>query len=112
MGRTQRFSLLAAMVVLERPLSHAHHELDLVTTPAGDPVAMVHCNNGASELGAWVGMFRAFAAAAGTPVDTDAAFEALFRGGIKPRGGFVKDDKSRVAQEHPRERQQLRLACR
>jgi hypothetical protein len=40
------------MVVLERPLAHVHHELDLVTTPAGDPVAMVHCNNGASELAA------------------------------------------------------------
>ena len=56
-----------------------HHELDLVTTPAGDPVAMVHCNNGASELAAWAGMFGRFAAAAGTLVDSDAVFEALFR---------------------------------
>ena len=70
------------MVVLEKPLERVHHELDLVTTPAGDPVAMVHCNNGASELGAWVGMFREFAAAAGTPVDADAAFDALFRAAL------------------------------
>src|SRR5206468_11579697 len=46
-----------AMVVLERPLTQVHHELDLVTTPAGDLVAMVHCNNGASELGAWAEVF-------------------------------------------------------
>ena len=50
------------MVVLERPLGSAHHELDIVTTPAGDPVAMVHCNNGASELAAWVALFDRFAA--------------------------------------------------
>ena len=37
-----------AMVVLEQPLATPHEELDLVTTPAGDAVARVHCNNGAS----------------------------------------------------------------
>jgi hypothetical protein len=51
------------MVVLEKALSRPHPELDLVTTPAGDPVAMVHCNNGASELGAWAAVFGQFAAA-------------------------------------------------
>jgi sugar (pentulose or hexulose) kinase len=56
-----------------------HHELDLVTTPAGDPVAMVHCNNGASELAAWAGMFARFAEAAGTPLQDDAVYETLFR---------------------------------
>ena len=78
-GNVSAGTSIFAMVVLERPLEHAHHELDLVTTPAGDPVAMVHCNNGASELAAWVGVFAQFAAAAGLPVDTDAVFEVLFR---------------------------------
>jgi len=78
-GNVSAGTSIFAMVVLERPLGHAHHELDLVTTPAGDPVAMVHCNNGASELAAWVGVFAQFAAAAGRPVDTDAVFELLFR---------------------------------
>ena len=78
-GNVSAGTSIFAMVVLERPLEHAHHELDLVTTPAGDPVAMVHCNNGASELAAWVGVFAQFAAAAGRPVDTDAVFEVLFR---------------------------------
>lgn len=68
-----------AMVVLEGPLAHVHHELDLVATPAGDPVAMVHCNNGASELAAWAGLFTRFAAAAGTPMDSDAVFQVLFQ---------------------------------
>jgi sugar (pentulose or hexulose) kinase len=66
-----------AMAVLERPLHHVHPEVDLVTTPAGDPVAMVHCNNGASELDAWAAVFREFAAAVGHPVDPDDAFRAM-----------------------------------
>ena len=68
-----------AMVVLEGPLQHPHEELDLVTTPAGDPVAMVHCNNGASELSAWAALFTRFSAAAGTPLEPDAVFDVLFR---------------------------------
>ena len=78
-GNVSAGTSIFAMVVLERPLAAVHHELDLVTTPAGDPVAMVHCNNGASELAAWAGLFTRFAAAAGRPVTDDAAFEALFR---------------------------------
>ncbi|MBO1753433.1 ATPase [Actinotalea sp. BY-33] len=68
-----------AMVVLERPLEQVHHELDLVTTPAGDLVAMVHCNNGASELGAWAEVFGRFAAALGHPTGADEVFGALLR---------------------------------
>jgi sugar (pentulose or hexulose) kinase len=78
-GNVSAGTSIFAMVVLERPLAHAHHELDLVTTPAGDPVAMVHCNNGASELAAWAGVFARFAAAAGASIDNDAVFEVLFR---------------------------------
>lgn len=66
-----------AMVVLAAPLSRAHDEIDLVTTPAGDPVAMVHCNNGASELGAWAGVFGEFAAALGADADPDRVFGVL-----------------------------------
>jgi sugar (pentulose or hexulose) kinase len=78
-GNVSAGTSIFAMVVLERPLSSVHHELDLVTTPAGDPVAMVHCNNGASELAAWAGMFTRFTAAAGTPLSSDAVFDTLFR---------------------------------
>ncbi|WP_433674037.1 xylulokinase [Microbacterium gorillae] len=78
-GNVSAGTSIFAMVVLERPLASAHHELDLVTTPAGDAVAMVHCNNGASELAAWTGLFTRFAAASGQSVDEDAVFETLFR---------------------------------
>jgi sugar (pentulose or hexulose) kinase len=77
-GNVSAGTSIFAMVVLERPLENVHDELDLVTTPAGDPVAMVHCNNGASELGAWAGLFARFAEAAGVPLATDAVFETLF----------------------------------
>ncbi|MDJ0334338.1 FGGY-family carbohydrate kinase [Salinibacterium sp. G-O1] len=77
-GNVSAGTSIFAMVVLERPLAKVHDELDVVTTPAGDPVAMVHCNNGASELAAWVSIFRRFAEAAGTPIDADAAYSALF----------------------------------
>ncbi len=78
-GNVSAGTSIFAMVVLERPLAEQHHELDLVTTPAGDAVAMVHCNNGASELAAWAGLFTRFAAAAGRPLSDDEVFDALFR---------------------------------
>jgi sugar (pentulose or hexulose) kinase len=67
-----------AMVVLDQVLSQPHPELDLVTTPAGDPVAMVHCNNGASEIGAWANVFGEFAAGLGASANPDQVFETLF----------------------------------
>ncbi len=91
-GNVSAGTSIFAMVVLERPLQHTHHELDLVTTPAGAPVAMVHCNNGASELAAWADMFARFAAAAGTPMEQDAVFDVLFRealAGDADAGGLV-----------------------
>lgn len=91
-GNVSAGTSIFAMVVLEHPLASIHHELDLVTTPAGDPVAMVHCNNGASELAAWVGLFSQFSAAAGRPIDSDAAFDALFREALEGEadaGGLI-----------------------
>ena len=75
-GNVSAGTSIFAMVVLERPLERVHHELDLVTTPSGDPVAMVHCNNGASELAAWVGLFSRFAAASGAVSASGAALES------------------------------------
>ncbi|MEG3615797.1 xylulokinase [Isoptericola haloaureus] len=77
-GNISAGTSIFAMVVLEKPLTSVHHELDLVTTPAGDLVAMVHCNNGASELDAWAGVFSEFAAALGHPSAADDVFGALF----------------------------------
>ncbi|MDR2619523.1 MAG: ATPase, partial [Propionibacteriaceae bacterium] len=78
-GNVSAGTSIFAMVVLERELSALHTEIDLVTTPVGDLVAMVHCNNGASELDAWAGVFAQFATALGTDADNAKVFETLFR---------------------------------
>lgn len=81
-----------AMVVLEHPLEQVHEEIDVVTTPAGDAVAMVHCNNGASELSAWAGLFGRFAKAIGSGVDQDGVFTALLNEALAGRadgGGLL-----------------------
>src|ERR1700761_3723541 len=72
-----------AMVVLERPLQRIHREIDLVTTPDGTEVGMVHCNNGASELAAWAGMFQHFAKNAGLSIDSDTAYDILLRAALE-----------------------------
>jgi sugar (pentulose or hexulose) kinase len=77
-GNISAGTSIFAMVVMERPLQKVHHELDVVTTPTGAPVAMVHCNNGTSELAAWAAIFGRFAEAAGAPLDSDAVYAALF----------------------------------
>ncbi|SDN58794.1 xylulokinase [Geodermatophilus sp. DSM 45219] len=91
-GNVSAGTSIFAMVVLEHDLAGVHRELDLVTTPAGDPVAMVHCNNGASELDAWAGLFTEFARALGSEADPSAVFEVLFSAaldGASDGGGMV-----------------------
>jgi len=82
-GNVSAGTSIFAMVVLEHELKARHSELDLVTTPAGDLVAMVHCNNGASELNAWVGLFGEFATRLGASGDSNAVFETLFRAALE-----------------------------
>ncbi len=68
-----------AMIVLEKPLSKVYPEIDMVTTPSGKPVAMVHSNNCTSDLNAWVGLFGEFAQAVGIEIDQSRLFETLYR---------------------------------
>ena len=67
-----------AMLVTDHALG-VHREIDMVTTPAGLPVAMVHCNNCTSDINAWVRLFSEFAEAIGAPVDKGALYTLLFR---------------------------------
>ena len=67
-----------AMVVLEHELSKVHKEIDLVMTPAGDLVAMVHSNNCTSDLNAWVSIFGEFAASMNMDVDTSELYSVLY----------------------------------
>ena len=66
-----------AMLVTDHALG-VHREIDMVTTPAGLPVAMVHCNNCTSDINAWVNLFGEFADAIGAPVDKAKLFTLLF----------------------------------
>ena len=66
-----------AMIVTDKPLG-VHREIDMVTTPDGLPVAMVHCNNCTSDINAWVNLFSEFAEAIGAPQDKGRLFTLLF----------------------------------
>ena len=67
-----------SMLVLEKPLQGVYPEIDIVATPDGAPVAMVHCNNCCSELDAWVKLFAEFAQLSGSPVDISGLYEMLY----------------------------------
>ncbi|MCQ2534208.1 MAG: FGGY-family carbohydrate kinase [Clostridia bacterium] len=67
-----------AMVVLEKAMSKLHREIDMVTTPDGAPVAMVHCNNCTSEINAWVKLFGEFASLMGAEFDRGDMFTKLY----------------------------------
>ena len=80
------------MIVLEKALSARYSEIDMVTTPAGDPVAMVHCNNCTSDLNAWVNLFKEFAESFGVDVDMNRLFSVLYNKaleGEKDCGGLI-----------------------
>ncbi|MBQ5822547.1 MAG: FGGY-family carbohydrate kinase [Selenomonadaceae bacterium] len=67
-----------SMNVLEKPLKAVHRDIDIVTTPDGAPVAMVHVNNCSSDINAWAGLFGEFAAALGVETAPDKLYSVLF----------------------------------
>ncbi len=67
-----------SMIVLEKALSKAYEPIDMVTTPDGSPVAMVHCNNCTSDINAWVNIFKEFEELMGIPVDMDVLYGKLY----------------------------------
>lgn len=77
-----------AMLVTDREMA-VHREIDMVTTPAGIPVAMVHCNNCTSDINAWVSLFEEFAEAIGAPQEPGKLYTLLFRKALEgsPDGG-------------------------
>ncbi|MCB9079954.1 MAG: ATPase, partial [Anaerolineaceae bacterium] len=78
-GNVSAGTSVFAMIVLEKALSKLYPEIDMVTTPAGMPVAMVHSNNCTSDLNAWVGLFGEFTEALGLEVDQSRLFETLYQ---------------------------------
>lgn len=67
-----------SMIVLEKELSRPYEAIDIVTTPDGSPVAMVHCNNCTSDLNAWVGLFKEYQELMGLPVDMNDIYGKLY----------------------------------
>jgi len=78
-GNVSAGTSVFAMIVLEDALKKVHPEIDMVTTPSGKPVAMVHCNNCTSDLNAWVKLFGEFADAMGVKVDANQLYGTLYR---------------------------------
>lgn len=77
-GNISAGTSIFAMMVLEKKLSKPYPEIDLVTTPVGDLVAMVHCNNCTSELNCWVNLFDEFNKLVGNSMDKSSLYEKLF----------------------------------
>jgi len=78
-GNVSAGTSVFAMIVLEKPLSKVYPEIDMVTTPTGKPVAMVHCNNCTSDLNAWIDLFKEFTTVLGVDVDQNKLFETLYQ---------------------------------
>jgi len=77
-GNVSAGTSVFAMIVLEKDLTKPYDEIDLVTTPTGNLVGMVHCNNCTSDLNAWVNIFKEFAEAFGMEVDMNKLFGTLY----------------------------------
>lgn len=77
-GNVSAGTSIFAMIVLEKELRKVYPEIDLVTTPDGSLVAMVHANNCTSDLNAWVSIFREFAESFGIEVDMNRLFGVLY----------------------------------
>ncbi|MCI6880676.1 MAG: FGGY-family carbohydrate kinase [Lachnospiraceae bacterium] len=91
-GNVSAGTSVFAMIVLEKALKRVHEEIDMVTTPSGDAVAMVHCNNCTSDLNAWVNIFKEFAESFGIDVDMNKLFGTLYNKaleGDKDCGGLL-----------------------
>lgn len=71
------------MVVLENELKKVHPEIDLVTTPSGDLVGMVHCNNCTSDLNAWVNCFKGCMTAYGVEVSMPKLYDTFYFEAVK-----------------------------
>jgi sugar (pentulose or hexulose) kinase len=78
-GNVSAGTSVFAMIVLEKALSKVYPEIDMVTTPSGKPVAMVHSNNCTSDLNAWVDIFQEFTHALGVELSESRLYEMLFK---------------------------------
>lgn len=81
-GNVSAGTSIFAMAVLEKPLAGVYKEIDMVTTPVGAPVAMVHCNTCTSDLDAWVRLFSELLSASGNPMPKGALYDMLYNAAL------------------------------
>ena len=109
-GNVSAGTSIFAMVVLEKPLSRVYPEIDMVTTPDGAAVAMVHCNNCTSDLNAWVELLAQNAELCGAKVNKGELFTKLFNlslqgapdcGGVIPVNYYSGEGVTHFDAGHP-----------
>ena len=77
-GNVSAGTSIFAMIVLNKALKKLHKEIDIVTTPDGKPVAMVHCNNCCSDLDAWIKLFHQFSSVVGVNITKPQIYDLLY----------------------------------
>lgn len=77
-GNVSAGTSIFSMIVLEKPMKAVHREIDIVTTPDGDPVAMVHCNSCTTDLDAWFSMFGALLERCGAGMPKGQLYDTLY----------------------------------
>lgn len=82
-GNVSAGTSIFAMIVLEKAMQRTHAQIDMVTTPAGRPVAMVHCNNCSSDFDAWERLFEQLIGAVGIEIDRNAVYVAMYAEAMK-----------------------------
>ncbi|MDD3224597.1 MAG: FGGY-family carbohydrate kinase [Clostridium sp.] len=109
-GNVSAGTSIFAMVVLEKPLIKLHPEIDLVTTPSGNLVGMVHANNGYSDMDAWVNIFQQFTKAINVNIKKELLYMSLYSqaflgdadcGGILTYNYFAGETITNVSEGRP-----------
>ena len=77
-GNVSAGTSVFAMIVLDKPLQHAHEEIDMVTSPSGNAVAMVHCNNCTSDINAWSNLLHQFSQRLGVDIPITKVYELMY----------------------------------
>lgn len=109
-GNVSAGTSIFGMIVLEKNLQKVHEEIDMVTTPDANLVAMVHANNCTSDLNAWVGLFREYTQCLGVELSDDELYGMLYRkalegdkdcGGLLSYGYLSGENITRVTEGRP-----------
>jgi len=82
-GNVSAGTSIFAMIVLEKHLKKRYPEIDIVVTPDGKPVAMVHCNNGTTDLNTWIALLSDFMAEMGLQPDREQLYQVFFAAALK-----------------------------